>query len=374
MSNQSFLPNADMSTSKAAFELGVYSFAELTPDLVTGETVSPAQRLHNLIETMELADQVGLDVFGIGEHHRPEFLASAPVVILAAAAARTKRIRLSTAVTVLSSDDPVRVFQDFATLDLLSDGRAEIMAGRGSFIESFPLFGYDLHDYNALFAEKLDLLLKLRESEKVTWSGVHRPALQNLGVYPRPLQPTLPIWIAVGGTPESVIRAGTLALPMALAIIGGMPERFVPMVDLYRQAASAAGHDPAQLPVSINSHGFIADSVRQAADDYYPTATVLMNKIGRERGWSPASRQQLEAGRTLRGADFVGSPNEIIEKILFQHELFGHQRLLLQLGVGTIAHTKVMRAIELLGTQVAPVVRQEIARRTASATAADVSV
>lgn len=374
MSNQTVTPTADTQISKAAFELGVYSFAELTPDLVTGETVSPAQRLHNLIETMELADQVGLDVFGIGEHHRPEFLASAPVVILAAAAARTKQIRLSTAVTVLSSDDPVRVFQDFATLDLLSDGRAEIMAGRGSFIESFPLFGYDLHDYNALFAEKLDLLLKLRESEKVTWAGVHRSALQNLGVYPRPLQPTIPIWIAVGGTPESVIRAGTLALPMALAIIGGMPERFVPMVDLYRQAASDAGHDPAQLPVSINSHGFIADDARQAADAYYPTATVMMNKIGRERGWSPASRQQLEAGRTLRGADFVGSPNEIIEKILFQHELFGHQRLLLQLGVGTIAHAKVMRAIELLGTQVAPVVRQEIARRTASTTPADVAM
>lgn len=374
MSNQPVTSSVDTQLSEAAFELGVYSFAELTPDLVTGETVSPAQRLHNLIETMELADQVGLDVFGIGEHHRPEFLASAPVVILAAAAARTKQIRLSTAVTVLSSDDPVRVFQDFATLDLLSDGRAEIMAGRGSFIESFPLFGYDLHDYNALFAEKLDLLLKLRESEKVTWAGVHRPALQNLGVYPRPLQPTIPIWIAVGGTPESVIRAGTLALPMALAIIGGMPERFVPMVDLYRQAASDAGHDPAQLPVSINSHGFIADDARQAADAYYPTATVMMNKIGRERGWSPASRQQLEAGRTLRGADFVGSPNEIIEKILFQHELFGHQRLLLQLGVGTIAHAKVMRAIELLGTQVAPVVRQEIARRTASTTSTAVSM
>lgn len=374
MSNQPVTSSVDTQNSKAAFELGVYSFAELTPDLVTGETVSPAQRLHNLIETMELADQVGLDVFGIGEHHRPEFLASAPVVILAAAAARTKQIRLSTAVTVLSSDDPVRVFQDFATLDLLSNGRAEIMAGRGSFIESFPLFGYDLQDYNALFAEKLDLLLKLRESEKVTWSGVHRPALQNLGVYPRPLQPTIPIWIAVGGTPESVIRAGTLALPMALAIIGGMPERFVPMVDLYRQAASDAGHDPAQLPVSINSHGFIADDARQAADAYYPTATVMMNKIGRERGWSPASRQQLEAGRTLRGADFVGSPNEIIEKILFQHELFGHQRLLLQLGVGTIAHAKVMRAIELLGTQVAPVVRQEIARRTASTTSTAVSM
>ena len=374
MSNQPVTSSVDTQLSEATFELGVYSFAELTPDLVTGETVSPAQRLHNLIETMELADQVGLDVFGIGEHHRPEFLASAPVVILAAAAARTKQIRLSTAVTVLSSDDPVRVFQDFATLDLLSNGRAEIMAGRGSFIDSFPLFGYDLQDYNALFAEKLDLLLKLRESEKVTWAGVHRPALQNLGVYPRPLQPTIPIWIAVGGTPESVIRAGTLALPMALAIIGGMPERFVPMVDLYRQAASDAGHDPAQLPVSINSHGFIADDARQAADAYYPTATVMMNKIGRERGWSPASRQQLEAGRTLRGADFVGSPNEIIEKILFQHELFGHQRLLLQLGVGTIAHAKVMRAIELLGTQVAPVVRQEIARRTASSTPTAVSM
>jgi probable LLM family oxidoreductase len=334
---------------------------------VTGEIGSPAQRLHNLIETIELADQVGLDVFGVGEHHRPDFLASAPVVILGAAATRTKTIRLSTAVTVLSSDDPVRVFQDFATLDLLSNGRAEIMAGRGSFIESFPLFGYDLNDYDALFAEKLDLLLKLRESERITWSGTHRPALHNLGVYPRPLQKNLPIWIAVGGTPESAVRAGALGLPMALAIIGGMPERFAPLVNLYREAARQAGHDPAQLPLSINSHGFVADDAKQAADAYYPTATVVMNKIGRERGWSPATRPQLEAAKTLRGADFVGSPAEIIEKILFQHEIFGHQRLLLQLGVGTIAHKKVMHAIELLGTQVAPVVRQEIARRNATA-------
>jgi probable LLM family oxidoreductase len=348
------------------FELGLYSFVELTPDPVTGEMISPVQRMRDLLETIELADQVGLDVFGLGEHHRPDFISSAPLVILGAAAARTKAIRLSTAVTVLSSDDPVRVFQDFATLDLVSSGRAEIMAGRGSFIESFPLFGYVLRDYDSLFAEKLELLMKIREAEKITWSGVHRPPLNDLGVYPRPVQEKLPIWVAVGGTPESVVRAATLGLPMALAIIGGMPERFAPFLQLYREAARQAGHDPAQLPLSINSHGFIADTAQQAAEDYYPSAVVVMNKIGRERGWSPATRQQLEAGRTLRGSDFVGSPAEIIEKILFQHQIFGHQRLLLQLGVGTIAHEKVMRAIELFGTQVAPVVREEIARRSAA--------
>ena len=347
------------------FELGVYSFVELTPDPATGQMSSPAQRLANLLETIELADQVGLDVFGIGEHHRPEYVASAPAVILAAAAARTQSIRLSTAVTVLSSDDPVRVFQDFATLDLLSNGRAEIMAGRGSFIESFPLFGYDLQDYDALFSEKLDLLLKLRDNEKVTWSGKHRHAMRSLGVYPRPIQQPLPVWIAVGGTPESAVRAGRLGLPMAVAIIGGMPERFAPLVQLYRDAALGAGHDPASLPVSINSHGFIADDAQAAADDYYPSATVVMNKIGRERGWAPATRQQLEGAKTLRGADFVGAPEQIIEKLLFQHEIFRHQRCLLQLGVGTIEHAKVLRAIELLGTKVAPVVRSEIARRSA---------
>ncbi|CAN5791720.1 LLM class flavin-dependent oxidoreductase [soil metagenome] len=366
MANQPTNLSADAPAEPSAFELGIYSFVELTPDPTTGAMISPAQRLQDLLETIELADQVGLDLFGIGEHHRPEFLASAPVVILAAGAARTKRIRLTTAVTVLSSTDPVRVFQDFATLDLLSNGRAEIMAGRGSFIESFPLFGYDLHDYDALFAEKLDLLLKLREHEKVTWSGVYRPPLQDLGIYPRPLQPKLPVWIAVGGTPASAVRAGTLGLPMALAIIGGMPERFAPMIELYRDAARQAGHDPAHLPVSINSHGFVADTAQAAADAYYPTATLMMNKIGRERGWAPSTRQQLAASRTLRGADFVGSPSEIIEKILFQHAIFGHQRLLLQLGVGSIAHANVMHAIELLGTQVAPVVRQEIARRTSA--------
>lgn len=332
---------------------------------MTGEKISPAERLRNLIETIELADQVGLDVFGVGEHHRPDFVASAPVVILAMAAARTKNIRLSTAVTVLSSDDPVRVFQSFATLDLLSNGRAEIMAGRGSFIESFPLFGYDLRDYDSLFAEKLELLLKLRQTERLTWAGKHRPPLENAGVYPRPIQSPLPVWIAVGGTPESAARAGFLGLPMALAIIGGLPERFAPFVEIYREAARRAGHDPAKLPLSINSHGFIGDDAQQAAEDYYPTFSQMMNKIGRERGWPPITRAQFETARTLRGSDFIGSPTEIIEKILFQHEIFGHQRLLLQLGVGTMPHAKMMRAVELLGTKVAPVVREEIARRTA---------
>ncbi|MCB0023333.1 MAG: LLM class flavin-dependent oxidoreductase [Caldilinea sp.] len=349
------------------FEVGIYSFAELTPDPATGARISPEQRLRNLLETIELADQVGLDVFGLGEHHRPDFVSSAPAVILAAAAVRTQRIRLSSAVTVLSSDDPVRVFQEFATLDLLSGGRAEIMAGRGSFIESFPLFGYDLADYDELFAEKLELLLKLRESERVTWSGKHRAALDDLGIYPRPVQNPLPVWIAVGGTPASVARAGTLGLPLAIAIIGGVPERFAPLAHLYRDAVQRAGRDPAALPISINSHGFLADDAQQAADDYFPSFAVVMNKIGRERGWAPITRQQFEASRTLRGADFVGAPEEIVEKILFQHAIFGHQRLLLQLGVGTIEHAKVMRAVELLGTQVAPVVRREIAQRTAAA-------
>ena len=338
------------------FELGIYSFAEISD---AGEKMTPAQRLRNLIETIELADQVGLDVFGVGEHHRPEFVASAPAVILAMAAARTKRIKLSSAVTVLSSDDPVRVFQQFATLDLLSEGRAEIMAGRGSFIESFPLFGYDLHDYDELFEEKLELLLKLRESERVTWQGKHRPPLDDLGVYPRP-ERRLPVWIAVGGTPASVVRAATLGLPMALAIIGGMPERFKPYVELYRETAAEAGHDLALLPVSINSHGFIAEDAKQAGDLYFPGFALMMNRIGRERGWSPITRQQFEASRNLRGSDFVGTPDEVIEKILFQHRLFKHNRLLLQLGLGAIPHLKMMRAIELLGTVVAPAVRKSI--------------
>lgn len=353
------------SASKPKFELGLYSFAELTPDPQTGKMISPAQRLHNLLETIELAEQVGLDVFALGEHHRSDYVSSSPAVILAAAAARTKSIRLSSAVTVLSSDDPVRVFQQFSTLDLLSKGRAEIMAGRGSFIESFPLFGYDLRDYSSLFTEKLELLLKLRESERISWVGKHRARLDNQAVYPRPLQEKLPIWVAVGGTPESVVRAGTLGLPLAIAIIGGLPEKFAPLVDLYYRAVDYAGHDRSKLSVSINSHGYIADNPRQAIDECWPSFELVMNKIGRERGWGALKKREFEGSCTLRGANFVGSPEQIIEKILFQHELFGHQRLLLQLSIGTMPHDKVMHAIELLGTKVAPIVRDEIARRTA---------
>jgi probable LLM family oxidoreductase len=344
-------------------ELGIYTFAETTPDLETGITVSPATRLRDLLEEIELADQVGLDVFGIGEHHRPDYAVSAPAVVLAAAAERTKTIRLTSAVTVLSSDDPVRVFQDFATLDLISGGRAEIMAGRGSFIESFPLFGYDLDDYDVLFAEKLDLLLKIRESEKVTWSGTRRAPLNGLGVYPRPSQDRIPIWIAVGGTPQSAVRAGTLGLPLALAIIGGEPERFAPLVPLYREAGRRAGHDPARLQVSINCHAYVAETSRQAADEFYPTYADVMTRLGRERGWPATTRQQFDMLRSPRGALAVGSPQEVIEKILVQHEIFNHDRFLMQLSVGTMAHAKIMRAIELLGTQVAPVVRKEIERR-----------
>ncbi len=338
-------------------ELGIYTFADVMASPETGEMISPAQRLSNLMEEIELADQVGLDVFGVGEHHRPEFAVSAPAVVLAAAAARTKKIRLTSSVTVLSSDDPVRVFQNFATLDLLSGGRAEIMAGRGSFIESFPLFGYDLDDYDALFEEKLELLLRLRESERVTWSGQHRPALDDLGVYPRPTQNPLPVWVAVGGTPASVVRAGTLGLPMALAIIGGEPARFAPFVNLYRHALQSSGHEA--LPVGINSIGYIADTTQDARDDFFPSYSAMMYRIGKERGWSRMSRRDFDALSTLRGALVVGSPQEIIEKILFQYEIFGHQRFLLQSSVGAIPHHKIMHAIELFGTQVAPVVRRE---------------
>jgi probable LLM family oxidoreductase len=348
------------------FEVGLFSFAELMPDPYTGQRISEVQRVRNLLEEIELADEVGLDVYGLGEHHRDDFVSSAPEVILAAAAARTKRIRLTSAVTVLSSDDPVRVFQRFASLDLVSEGRAEIIAGRGSFIESFPLFGYDLKDYDELFSEKLDLLLKLRESERITWQGRHRAPLTGQGVYPRPMQPSLPIWVGVGGTPESVVRAASRGLPMALAIIGGMPERFAAFTDLYRRAAAQAGYEPEALPISINSHGFIADTRAEAIAISFPAAQAGMNKIGRERGWAPMQRPHYEAAAELRGANFVGSPDDLIEKILFQHSIFRHQRFMLQLTVGSLPHDKVLRAIELFGTKVAPVVREEIARRVAA--------
>ena len=350
---------------KDGMELGVYTFGEVTPDAVTGEMVSPAQRLRDLIEEIELADQVGLDVFGVGEHHRPDYSVSAPAVVLAAAAERTERIRLTSAVNVISSDDPVRVFQQFSTLDLLSGGRAEIMAGRGSFIESFPLFGYDLRDYDSLFTEKLELLLKIRDSERITWSGRHRAPIEDRPVYPRPIQDPLPVWVAVGGTPESAVRAGTLGVPMALAIIGGEPARFAPFAQLFRRAAAAAGQDPIP-PMSINSHGFIADDSQEAADVSFPSVKTMMDRIGRERGWPPMTREQYEASRGLHGSSFTGSPAEVTEKILYQHEIFEHERFLIQFTVGSIPHDKVMRSIELFGTEVAPVVRRETAARVSA--------
>jgi probable LLM family oxidoreductase len=343
-------------------QIGIYSFAETTPDPVSGRTPSAAERIRDLLEEIELADQAGLDVFGVGEHHRPDFAVSTPAVVLAAAAARTKRIRLTSAVTVLSSDDPVRVFQDFATLDLISNGRAEIMVGRGSFIESFPLFGYDLDEYDELFAEKLDLLLQLRQHERVTWRGSHRAAIENLSVYPRPVQQPLPVWVAVGGTPASVVRAGTLGLPLALAIIGGEPERFVPLIDLYRNAGARAGHDPAKLAVSINSHGFIADTSQQAADDAFPPYALTMGRLGRERGWPPPTRARFDAELGPRGSMLVGSPQEVIDKMLFEHDLFNNDRFLIQFSVGTMPHDKIMRSIELFGAEVAPVVRRATER------------
>jgi probable LLM family oxidoreductase len=341
-------------------ELGLATFA----DLASG--VTPGQRMRDLLEEAELADQLGLDVFAVGEHHRPDFLVSSPAVVLAAIAARTARIRLSSAVTVLSSEDPVRVFQEFAEVDLISGGRAEIMAGRGSFIESFPLFGYDLDDYDELFAEKLELLLRIRETPRVNWSGKHRAALNDATVWPRPLQDPLPVWVAVGGTPQSVIRAGTLGLPLTVAIIGGQPERFVPLVDLYREAFAAAGHDPAGARIAINTHAFVDETSQQADVAFAASYLAMMNRIGRERGWPPAGRPEYDALRSPRGALAVGSPEQVAEKILFEHELFGHQRYLGQMSVGAVAHDDVMRSIELFGTRVAPVVRAEVERRGAA--------
>jgi probable LLM family oxidoreductase len=346
-------------------ELGLYTFVDRTPDPATGVTVSPEQRVRDLLEEVVLADEVGLDVFAVGEHHRPDYLSSAPAVILGAAAARTSRIRLSTAVSVLSSDDPVRVFQQHATVDLLSGGRAEIMAGRGSFIESFPLFGYDLDDYDELFEEKLRMLLALRSGERVTWRGRHRPSIDDRGVYPRPVQDELPVWVAVGGNPPSVARAASLGLPMALAIIGGQPVRFAPLVTYYRGVVAQAGHDPA-TPVSLNSHGFIAPTSQEAIDASWPSTELMMNRIGRERGWPPMSRRDFEASTGRHGANVTGSPQQVIEKILMQHEVFRHDRFLLQLTVGTMPHDQVMRAIELYGTEVAPAVREAVRERSAA--------
>jgi len=343
-------------------EIGVSSFVETVPDVHTGELISHAQRLREVVEEIVLADQVGLDVFGVGEHHRQDYAASSPAVVLAAAASRTKWIRLTSAVTVLSSADPVRVFQDFATLDAISNGRAEIMAGRGSFIESFPLFGYDLHDYDELFEEKLELLLKIRESERVTWEGRHRPAIHNLGVYPRPVQNPLPVWIGSGGNSESVVRAGLLGLPLVLAIIGGSPLQFAPLVKLYKEAAAHAGHDVSKLPVASHSHGFIAEETELAADKFFPSTQAAMNVLGRERGWGYYDRARFDAARSFEGALYVGDPETVAQKIIHLRKHVGITRFMLHVPVGSMPHDEVMRAIELLGTEVAPRVRSEIDR------------
>lgn len=341
-------------------ELGMMSFADMEPELAGNNGVNGRQRIQNLMEEIQLADQLGLDVFGLGEHHRPDYAVSSPATVLAAAAMITQKIRLTSAVTVLSSDDPVRVYQEFATLDLLSGGRAEIMAGRGSFIESFPLFGYDLNDYDSLFTEKLDLLLKINQNEKVSWQGKHRSPLHDLGVYPRSLQSQLPVWLAAGGTPASAVRAAKLGLPLMLAIIGGMPEQFAGFTNLYKQTALQNGKQIGELQLGVNNHVFIAEDSQQAADDFFPYYAAMMNRVGRDRGWPPLTRQQYEAARSPRGALMVGSVEQVVEKILFEHEIFGNTRFLAQASLGFVPHALTMRSIELFGTKVVPAVRKAL--------------
>jgi len=337
-------------------QVGIDSFAAFDD---AGLSVSPSERLRRLIEQIEYADKIGLDVFGVGEHHRKEFLDSAPAIILAAAAARTKRIRLTSAVTVLSAADPVRVFQEFATLDLLSQGRAELVVGRGSSIEAFPLFGFKLEDYNSLFAEKLGLLLKIRDNEQVHWSGEFRPTLNGQGVFPRPLQNPLPIWIGVGGTPESFVRAGLLGLPLMVAIIGGETHRFGPLIDLYREAGRRAGHSPHQLKVGVHSLGYVAESTQEAVDDFFPGYARTMTEIGRERGWPKMTRASFDAQRDERGALLVGDPDEVVEKLIrHSNALGGISRITFMMNPASLPHEKLMRATKLIGTRIAPALRE----------------
>ena len=338
-------------------QVGIDSFAAFHVD--TKKSISSSERLQRLVEQIEYADQIGLDVFGVGEHHRHGFLDSAPAVILGAAAARTKHIRLTSAVTVLSAVDPVRIFQEFATLDLLSQGRAEMVVGRGSFIEAFPLFGLKLDDYDSLFSEKLELLLKIRENEHVHWSGKYRPALTGQGIYPRPLQNPLPIWIGVGGTPESFVRAGLLGLPLMVAIIGGQTPSFKPLIDLYREAGKRAGHLPHQLKVGIHSLGYVAESTQEAVDDFFPGYAHSMNEIGKERGWPPITRRDFEAQRGPNGALLIGNPEEVTEKIIRHSQaLGGISRLTFMMNPASLPHEKLMRATELIGSRVAPVLHK----------------
>jgi probable LLM family oxidoreductase len=334
-------------------ELGMTTFAETIPDPATGVVIGQGERLNQVVEEVVVAEQAGLAVYGIGEHHRVDFAASSPAVVLAAAAGKTSRIRLSPAVIVLSSADPVRTFEDFATLDLISSGRAELLVGRGSFIESFPLFGFSLSDYDELFSEKLDLLLKIRDNETVTWSGKHRAALVDQSVYPRPQQDPLPVWVGVGGTPESVVRAGQRGLPVALAIIGGNPERFKFFADLHRSSLTEAGFDPAEVRLAVHAHGYVADSDEEAAEDFYPSYAVAMTQLGHERGWGPMTRQQFEMLRSPEGSLVIGAPETVARKIDRMREILGIERFMLHTSVGTMPHDRVLRSIELLGTKVA---------------------
>ncbi len=360
----------EANSSGSSLQIGIDSFVATMPDPLTGVAVAPVDRMRQLLEEVERADQTGLDSFGVGEHHRAEYLDASPAVILAAAAARTSRIRLTSAVTVLSADDPVRVFQDFATLDLLSQGRAEIVAGRGSFGEAYPLFGYDFKDYDALFAEKLDLLLKIRASTHVRWSGEHRAPLTGQGVYPRPVQASLPIWLGVGGTPASFVRAGTLGLPLMVAIIGGEPHRFRPLIDLYREAGRRAGHPAAHLKVGVHALGYVADTTAAAADEFFPGYQAAFTRIGRERGWPPTTRAQFDAVRGPTGALLIGDAEHVAARIVRLHEeLGGISRLTFQMSVGSLTHPRMLHAIELLGTGVAPLVRAALAASPALAAA-----
>ncbi|MFD2611351.1 Atu2307/SP_0267 family LLM class monooxygenase [Paenibacillus gansuensis] len=346
-------------------EIGIDSFVETMPDVETGETISHAERLRQVVEEIVLADKVGLDIFGVGEHHRKEFGDSATAVILAAAAPMTKKIRLTSSVTVLSAADPVRLFQQFATLDGISNGRAEIIAGRGSMVDAFPLFGYDLKDYDELYEEKLELLLKLRDSEKVTWRGGHRPAFTNLGVYPRPVQNRMPIWLGSGGNTGSVIRAGELGLPLVLAIIGGNPLQFAPLIPLYKSAAARAGHDPSKLQVAVHSLGFVGETNSIAAEKYFPPTQASFNLFAKERGWGHYSRAAFDAACSPEGAFYVGDPETVANKILYMRQYLGFSRFFLHLPTGTMRHEDVMKSIELLGTEVAPRVREEVAKSEA---------
>ncbi len=341
-------------------EFGLMTFADVAPETVSGKGINAHQRIQDLLEEIKLADQLGIDVFGIGEHHRPDYAVSSPTTVLAAAAAVTKNIKLSSAVTVLSSEDPVRVYQQFATVDAISGGRAEIMAGRGSFIESFPLFGFDLNDYNELFDEKLDLLLKINHSEKVTWRGNLRPPINNLGVYPRALNGEIPVWLAAGGTPASAVRAAKLQLPLMLAIIGGMPRQFTPFINLYKKSWLENGHNAEDLQVGINNHMFIGEDGEKAADDFFPYYAQMMDRVGRSRGWQPMTREQFDFMRSPEGSLMVGSVEQVIEKMIYEYELFGFTRFFAQASLGFVPHEMTIKSIELFAKQVVPEVKKRL--------------